>query len=420
MPSVSRHGLQRRLLLLAMCAAFATIYASLAIRTYCAQRLADRSDQPSLIKAITLAPRNATYHDLLCRNMIYASQDPRRAVKECVEASRLNANSSFIWLDLAQAYYSVGNVALTNAAVHKALSVDPTTPDTVWSAANFYLMQGNTPEALRLFAIVLREEPSLTLATLSVCWQSLHDVDRIRSILPPRPEAYLAFINILLSSGDLETASQIWSLLIQLKVSFDFHQGMAYIDTLLQAGATTQAHDAWIQLSSVSKPLQAYSEPGNLIMDPSFTQEILNSGFDWRYTPRQQIAVSLDKSEFHTGNRSLKVLYSDSGGDAGIVQYIAVQPAARYRLSAWVRSDDLDTANGPALALLDGNSNTVYGSTEETSGTTAWHQVHTELQTGSEATLLILSIMRRPGETHIHGTFWIDDIRMEPLSGKVH
>jgi len=178
-----------------------------------------------------------------------------------------------------------------------------------------------------------------------------------------------------------------------------------------------QAHAAWDQLSSVSTLLHAYSEPNNLITDPSFSQEILNSGFDWRYIPQPQITVSLDKSEFHTGNRSLKILYADNGGDAGILQYIPVEPKSRYRLSAWVRSDDLETANGPALALQDGYESTVYVSTDETSGTTAWHQVDADIETGPETQLLILSILRRPEETHIHGTFWVDDLKVEPLSG---
>ncbi len=417
MRSISRRGQPKRFVLFLLLAMLVTIYGSFVITTYRAQRLGDRADLSSLMKAASLAPQDATYHDLLCRNMIYASQDPAQAVKECVEASRLNSYSSSIWLDLAQAYYSAGNIAPIDAAVHKALSVDPTTPDTAWSAANFYLIQGNTAEALRLFAIVLREDTSLAPAALSVCWHSFHDVKRIQSILPPKPEAYLAFINILSSTGDLDHASQVWSLLMQLKVPFDFHEGLPYIDALLHTGAVGQAHAAWDQLSSVSTLLHAYSEPNNLITDPSFSQDILNSGFDWRYIPRPQITVSLDKSEFHTGNRSLKILYADNGGDAGIVQYIPVEPKSRYRLSAWVKSNDLETANGPALALQDGSGSTVYGSTDETSGTTAWHQVHADIETGPETQLLILSILRRPEETQIHGTFWVDDLKVELLSG---
>jgi hypothetical protein len=111
----------------------------------------------------------------------------------------------------------------------------------------------------------------------------------------------------------------------------------------------------------------------------------------------------------------LRLIYSESGSDAGIFQYIAVQPNTRYRLSTWVKSEGLETAHGPSLTLADAGDNTVYGTTEEVIGTTPWHSVETELRTGPETRLLVLAILRRPGDTRIQGTFWVDDIKVEPL-----
>ncbi len=410
-----KQGLPQRLLLSAICIGGLATYDWFVIRLYWAQRLADRSDRISIEKATILEPRNATYHDLLCRSMIFVSREPERAINECRTASELNPYSSSIWLDLAQAYFSVGNNRLSDYAIHKALLVDPTTPDIAWSAANFFLIQGDSSEALKQFAIVLREEPTLSTPVLNICWQSFHDINRIQSILPPNPEVHLGFIKLLLSTGDVEPARQIWSALIQLKTPFDYHQALFYIDNLLKTRSVDSANDAWKQLSSKSKVLQAYSRSGNLVMDGSFSEEILDAGFDWRYIPRPQIVVTLDSTAFHSGNRSLMLTYEQSGSDAGIFQYIAVEPSTRYRLSTWVKSEDLDTANGPSLTLSDAYDNTIYGSTEETIGTTPWHRVETTLETGPETKLLILAVLRRPGETRIQGKLWLDDIKLEPL-----
>ncbi|MGC1298131.1 MAG: carbohydrate binding domain-containing protein [Alloacidobacterium sp.] len=412
MARTSRQSWPQRLLLFTVCVTGVAVYTWFVVKAYRAQRLADRSDQSSIEQAVALAPRNATYRDLLCRSLIFISQEPERAVDECRKASELNPYNSSIWLDLAQAYYSVGDKQLNNAAIHKALAVDPTTPDTAWNAANFFLIQGNTSEALKQFGIVLREEPSLAAPALNICWQSLHDINRMQTILPPNPGVYLAFIRLLLSTGDLDSAHQIWSALMQLQTDIDFHQGLFYIDGLLQARLAAGASDAWKQLSSKSKALQAYSQTDNLITDGSFTQEILNSGFDWRYDPKPQIAVTLDRAEFHTGNRSLRLVYSESGSDAGIFQYIAVQPNTMYRVSAWVKSEDLETANGPTLTILGAYDNAIYGATEETIGTTPWHRVETAVQSGPETKLLILAVLRRPGETRVQGKFWIDDVKL--------
>jgi tetratricopeptide (TPR) repeat protein len=410
-----KQGLSQRLLLFAVCVLGVATYTWFVVKAYRAQGLADRSDQSSIEKAVALEPQNADFHDLLCRSKIFVSQEPEQAVNECRKASELNPYSSSIWLDLAQAYFSIGNKQLTDAAIHKALTVDPTTPDTAWSAANFFLIQGNTSEAMKQFAIVLREEPSLAPAALNICWQSLHDINRIQSILPPNPAVYLSLIKLLLSTGELDSAGQIWSALMNLKAPFDFHNGLFYIDSLLQAGDVALASDAWKQLASRSKELQAYSQPDNLVTDGSLSHEILNSGFDWRYTPRPQIAATLDRTEFHTGDRSLRLVYSASGSDAGIFQYIAVKPGTHYRLSAWVKSENLESANGPSLTLADARDNTVCGATEEAIGTTPWHLVNTELETGPDTTLLVLSVVRRPGYTRIQGKFWVDDMRLEPL-----
>lgn len=413
--NASKRSWPRTVPLFAICALGAMGYAWFAITAYRAQKLAQRSDQSSIEKAIGLAPHSAEYHDQLCRTMIFVSQQPDSAVAQCRKASELNPYSSAIWLDLAQAYYSIGNKELNNIAVHKALAVDPTTPDTVWNVANFLLLQGNTDEALNKFATVLRENPSLAPASLNVCWQSLHDVHRIQSILPPNSDAYFAFIKLLLSTGEPDAAHQIWLALVHLSAPLDFRQGLFYIDNLIQARSIPEASEAWKQLMSRSTILQAYSQPNNLVMDGTFAQEVLNSGFDWRYAPKPQIAIALDKSEFHTGNRSLRLEYSGTGSDAGIFQYIAVRPDMRYRLSAWVKSDQLETANGPTITIFDADNNATFGSTEETAGTTPWHRVETEVQTGPQTKLLVLAVLRRPGETRIRGKFWVDDIKLEPL-----
>jgi hypothetical protein len=409
MPRRVNQSLVKRLILLSLCFACVGGYLWCAVRAYRAQSLADHSDESSIERAVALEPQDATYHDLLCRSMIFSSQE-KRGVVECQKASELNPYSSTIWLDLAQAYYSTGDKRLTNLAIGKALTVDPTTPNTAWSAANFFLIQGDTADALKEFAIVLRQEPSLVAPTLNVCWQSLHDFKVIESILPPNPEVYLAFIKLLLSTGELEPANQMWSAFMQLNEVPDYHECLFYIDSLLREGTVAQANDAWKQLTSRSAALKAYVQPNNLVMDGAFTQEILDSGFGWRYTQRPQVSVALDRAEFYSGDRSIRLTYSGSGSDAGIFQYIAAEPKTRYRLSAWVKSDDLETANGPKLAVMDGYGKEIYGATEETTGTTGWHRVETELETESDTKLLILAILRRPGETRIQGRFWIDDV----------
>jgi tetratricopeptide (TPR) repeat protein len=308
-----------------------------------------------------------------------------------------------------------GNIPLNDAAIHKALSVDPSTPDTIWNVANFLMAQDDVSEALKQFAVVLQKDPSLVPASLNICWHSVHDVSLIESILPRNPAAYLEFVRVLHASGEYDQAGQVWASLMRMDGDFDYRQFLFYIDDLIQVGRAEQGDQAWRQLSEHSPELHAYDQPGNLVMDGSFAQEILNSGFDWRYIPNAFVDATLDSAESHSGGRSLRLVYSAANVDAGISQYIAVQPHSRYRLSAWVKSEDLRTANGPMLTLFDAGSHMPVAFTQDTIGTTPWHPIEVELTTGPTTNLLVLSIVRNPGQTAIRGKFWINDIRLEPL-----
>jgi tetratricopeptide (TPR) repeat protein len=401
---------------LVACAIASFAYSWCAMRAYLAYRLSEKQDSISLQRSIALEPQDAKYYDLLGRYFLFVTQkSPTLTVSILTKATELNPFSSSYLLDLAHAYYYAGNRKDSLTAIRRATTVDPTTPDTAWSAANFFLVQGDTQEALEQFKIVLRGEPAMATPVLNICWQSLHDVNLIQSIIPPNPDVYLAFIQLLLSSGEFAPAKQMWATLVQLKQPFDYHLALFYIDSLLTIKAVDDASKAWAQLSSRSHALQAYSQNDDLVKNGLFSEEILNSGFDWRYSPRPHIAVALDTAEFHSATRSLSLTYSDTGSDAGIFEYIAVQPNTSYRLSAWVKSEDLESANGPHLTVKDSSSDTIFGSTEDTIGTTAWHHLETELRTGPQTTLVVLTILRSPSDTRVQGKYWIDDISLRPM-----
>jgi hypothetical protein len=415
MIEVPRRRLREQILLFTMCFAGVVGYSWSVVTVYRAHLLAAQSNERSVEIAASLAPRNADIHDQLCRFGMFSSRYSITAISECRKASELNPYSSSMWLDLAQAYYLNGDISLSDVASHKALSVDPTTPDTIWNVANFLMVQGNVSEAIKQFAIVLEKDPPLVPASLNVCWHSVHDVNRIQNILPPNPAVYLAFIRILDAGGEYDQAGQVWSSLMRLKVPFDYRQSLFYVDDLIQAGRADQGSQIWRQLGERSTELHAYIQPKSLVMDGSFAQEILNSGFDWRYNPNSLVEVTLDSAQSRAGGRSLRLGYSGVGSDPGIFQYVAVHPASHYRLSAWVKSEGLNTANGPTLSLLDAASRDRIVSTQDTTGTTSWHFVQADLTTGNGTTLLVLSIARNPEQTAIQGRFWIADIRLEPL-----
>ena len=84
--------------------------------------------------------------------------------------------------------------------------------------------------------------------------------------------------------------------------------------------------------------------------------------FGWRAEPYSQVDVSLDTSQFHSGTRALRLVFS---GPAGVSQYVPVQPNARYRLSTFVKSEEIVSASGPRIVVQDYYGNQALASTED-------------------------------------------------------
>jgi tetratricopeptide (TPR) repeat protein len=403
-------------LLLVACIIASCVYGWFAVRAYRAFRFSTKQDQASLKHAIALEPSNAGYDDLLGRNLLFVAQEPSSAATVFKRANGLNPYNSFYLLDLAQAYYAIGDKQENLAALRQAIAVDPRTPDVAWNAGIFFLVQGDIPEALQQFAAVLRNDSSLTVPVLSVCWQMLQNTQTIEDILPPDPSVHLEFIKLLLNHGENVAAHDAWSRLLQLHRTFDFHQALFYVDSLIEKGDAPLARETWNQLVSNSSALARYVTSGNLIVNGAFAEDILNAGFDWRYDPTLTQAVALDPTEFHNGGRSLLISYSDSGGDSGIYQYVPVDPNTRYTLSSWVKSDDLETANGPSVVASDAFGGSTYAITEETVGNTPWHQISKDFETDSTTKMLVIRFVRIPGTTGVRGRFWVGDLSLRPTS----
>ena len=392
--------------------ALAGFYGWCVLRGYYAYRLSWKRDQLSLQRAIQLQPRDPANYDLLGQYLMWKAQDPQAAAYQFQQAVRLNPYASSYWLHLARAENSLGNDTEETRAIGSAIAVDPTTPAVAWEAANFFLVQGRTEDALDQLAVVVRNDHAMAETALDTSWRALGDVQPIVQRLPPNPEIYLAFIKLLVGRQQWGAADQVWSSMLRLNREFDPRAALFYVDALLAARDVTGAQRAWRQLIDGSTVLKPYVTPDNQVVNSSFEHDILNSAFDWHYVALPGVSGMLDSTQTHRGNESLLITYSGTVDDAGIWQYVPVTPGATYVASAWVRSGELESANGPRLAIQDGYKNVEYGHSEETVGTTNWHYVEATFTAPQDVTLVLVRFSRRPGGTQIRGQFWIDDVRV--------
>lgn len=379
------------------------------------QFIADRlSASPRHLKlAVRLAPGNAEYHEILGEQLFQERAEIGAALEEFRLATVLNPYNAQYWLALASAKQIFGDSAGERDALERAATVDPTTPDLAWAEANLFLAEGEAEMALRQFRVVVANDPGRAYSAFVLC-SHLADPSAItQKVLPPDPAAYLSFIEYLTEQKNTAGAMQVWNAMTRLGKAFEKKRALDYVDYLIAQHDVGDAVAVW-QETAQRCGLSAYLASGeNLVVNPHFDSDVLNSGFDWRYRRKPNVDVALDPIEFHGGHRSLSVAFDGPGVDeAGIGQYVPVQPNTVYHFSAYYKAEAMDGAGGPRLSVEDAYAGTDYFSSDELRDPGGWREVNGQFKTGADAQLVVIRVLRIPMGSPIRGRLWLDDFRL--------
>jgi tetratricopeptide (TPR) repeat protein len=406
----------RKKLVIGAAAALCLLYIFLASRLFVASFFADRPDLTSLQRAARIDLWNADYRNHLGRYFALVARDPAAAIEPYRAAVQLDPHSARYWFDLASAYQVLGDVTNQTLALEHAIQADPTTPDVAWEAANFFLVQGDEQRALREFRVVLQNEPTLANPAIQFSWRINPEVDALlRDVVPPRQEAYIAFLSLLMGKEETAATAKVWAAMIAIPQPFELRYVMAYIQYLLNHKDVAQARLVW-QQAAQRFGLSAYLPSGrNLVINGDFSLDVLNGGFDWQYEKQRSVTLTLDPSDFHSGHRSLLITFDGPAvTDAGIRQFIAVQPNTQYEFSAYYKNGEIEGAGAPHFTLQDAYTKAVLYDSDELKEAGFWKSATGEFTTGADTKLLILHVRRLPEGSPIRGKLWIDDFRLTP------
>jgi hypothetical protein len=395
-------------------------YLLLVAREFAASHYAFRTDLPSLERAVHFAPGNAEYRHRLARYFAFVAASPQTALENYQAATQLNPHQARYWFDLAAAYQVAGNPAGQREALEHALQAEPTAPDVAWEAANFFLIQGDTDRALRELRVVIENDSSLAPIALQTCWRVRPDADALlRDVVPHRTDSLIAFLSLLQTKQETESAIKVWNQLVQVHQKFETRYLFDYVRYLVQARRPDAAAAAWEQAASVLN-LPAYlPTPDNLIVNGGFSLDVLNGGFDWTYQTQPGVSLLLDASDFREGQRSLSITFEGPGiSDAGIRQWIPVRGATAYDFTAYYKSSAYEGAGGPQIVLRDFYTGQPVFTSDPLNDADFWKAVHSSFTTPASTTLLVLKIERIPAGSPIRGKLWLDDFQLSPESSE--
>jgi hypothetical protein len=378
--------------------------------------------------AIKWDPGNPEYYDALATlTHLYAENaSPASIVRLCETATRLSPYNAEYWADLGSAYEWAGRRNDALRAFTRAREFFPNSPDINWRLANFYVRSGKTSDALEALRKVLLVNSMPERQIFTLASNATRDNSEIIKILPPRTFVWFDYLNFEIEAGRINAAEDTWSRLLASKLPFELPQSFPYLNALIQHHEPDKLVEAWSTLGQrFPSQIHAPTPAANLVTNGNFESEILNGGLGWRIIPVEGAAVGLDSQNALNGSRSLQIDFDGAHNLAysHVLQYVPVAPNTRYRLSAWVRTQDITTDSGPRWEVFDEyDMAKVFVAGQNMVGTTDWTEQKLDFTAGADTRLVIIRVARPASHklgNQIGGTAWVARVSLTRLNENI-
>jgi alpha-N-arabinofuranosidase len=151
----------------------------------------------------------------------------------------------------------------------------------------------------------------------------------------------------------------------------------------------------------------------DLIGNASFEEVEGNMPKGWTTNVwRGKADLTLDSSTAHSGKTSVRIS-STEGGDASWMTVVPARPFSKYRLTGWVKTQNLEPGTGRG-ALFNFNGTDIQ--TKAVSGTQDWTRLELVFDSGPNDALSLNCLFGGWGRAK--GTAWFDDVGLELLSAR--
>lgn len=320
------------------------------------------------------------------------------------------------WIEYGREREQAGDRANAERAFFKAVELAPNYTFPRWQLGNFYLRQNRGDEAFRELSKVAATNVLFGEQVYSIAWEYFErDAAKLEQIAGSGAEARANLAKFFAGKGRAEDCLRVWNTLSNAEKETsnvgkrDIAQALydkgfyrSAIEFIRQLGIEPEAAAATIQNGGFENPIG----------------DAKDAYFGWKISPVEKMDVKLDPTQRHEANRSLRVNFNGYAAPTlnAIYQIIAVEAKTRYRLTFWIRTENLKSAGAPNLQIFNVTDNkniAVSGSFPV--GTNDWQQLKIEFTTPENTEGVALRTMRvYCGENcPIFGTLWYDDFRLE-------
>jgi len=371
--------------------------------------------------AISLAPRDPVARWLAASAETNgAAEDRLNSAAELLEEAVRLSPFDYRWrVELGRAYEQADKNELAAIEFKRAVELAPTYAFPRWHLGNFYLRQDRINEAFAELRKSAESNRTYREQVFSLAWDYFDkDPEKVEQLAADTSDSRASLALFFAARGRASESLRIWNLLSDDEKAANPQIAKSIAHGLFIQRIFPQALEFARQIG-----IDADAQP-NAVTNSGFERVIgsdEDSRFNWQINRSDsKIDITSDSSVRHTGSRSLKLSFRTYIKPElyNIFQTVVVEPNKNYRLSFWVRTENLKTSGGPFIQIVNGNDDKpITGSKAFQTGTNDWQEYVVDFRSPENCNGITVRTVRQPcgDQCPIVGTLWYDDFKLTDL-----
>ena len=370
--------------------------------------------------AVSLAPHDPLPNWLLAgtKREAFSSGSELAAIDNYKTVVRLSPNDFRWWVELGRACEQAEKNEEAEKAYLHAIELAPFYTYPHWQLGNFYLRQNRSDEGFGELKKAAETNSVYRDQVFSLGWDYYNqNTEKLERIVGDTPSVKAGLAKFYAAKERADDSLRLWNTLSPEEKQ----ENIAYAKFIAQAFYDKKIYPQALEFYR-SLGIEPDAKP-EAIQNAGFEKPVGDTGstyFGWRISPTDKVVVKFDPTQKHEGSRSLRVLFNGYSASAfyNISQVVVVKPSTKYRLTFWLRTEDLKSGGTPKLEVNNAsNSIGIVSTTQFPAGSNEWQQLKLEFITPEKENAVVIRTTREfcGEECPIFGTIWYDDFKLEAV-----
>lgn len=323
------------------------------------------------------------------------------------------------WTELGRANEHAGNIDAAASAFGRAVELAPEYAIPRWQYGNFLLRQGRMEDAARELRLAAEYNTPYREQVFGIAWNVLGNDPRVvDQFVSNKPDVKISLASFYANRGRPDDAINAWNEVPEdLKIRYRYvaeRIGRELFDKKMFRGALEFYRQAGIDSAGRAEAVTN----GGFETQVGLAEHV--PGFDWGiYRTDGKVEVVRDLRTRRSGASSIRFTFRGYTNPQlnNLQQGVVISPAGRYRLTFWVRTEDLKSASMPFIEILNGDASLAAVTPPLPTGTNDWQPISVEFKVSDTSEAFFIRTSREPcsGECPLVGVFWLDDFELTRL-----